>query len=148
MDKYNKRYGFRTLHRIFDNINDFNSSTFAHHDLSDEKVKDHFKRGIERLNYIKANKIPILFVNVSHDPEFKNNIHEQKLVDSIVNNGFTMKLISIYCTKNVKIPTLCYIDETHIIYTIPSYGVNDIRDDIIIKNILSKHYSFNLLSLE
>ncbi len=43
MDKYNKRYGFRTLHRIFDNINNFNSSTFAHHDLSDEKVKDHFK---------------------------------------------------------------------------------------------------------
>jgi hypothetical protein len=146
----NKTHGFRTLHKIFDNVLDYHTSTIAHHDLSNEAHQTHFKRGVERLIYIRNNKIPILFVNISHISEFKNNINESNLIDSIKKNGFiNMKLISIFKDNNVKELILNDISEFHIIYTIPSYGYDDPRDDKIIETILLKYFKFdNLLNKE
>jgi hypothetical protein len=149
MENDNITHGFRTLNKIFDNINDFHSATIAHHDLLDEDVQQHFLKGIERLHYIKNNNIPILFVNISM--EFDNTIYNRLLIDSIIKNGFNnMKIISIYKTDDINFePKLIHICDNHIIYKIPSYGYNDSRDDSIIKDILLKHYNFDkLLKLE
>jgi hypothetical protein len=56
MDKLNEQYGVRTLNTIFDNPDDYHSSTLAHHDLSNIEHINHFKRGLERLEKIKKYK--------------------------------------------------------------------------------------------
>ena len=42
MDKLNEQYGARTLNTIFDNLDDYHSSTIAHHDLSNIEHINHF----------------------------------------------------------------------------------------------------------
>jgi hypothetical protein len=159
-DYLNKTYGYRTLHKLFDDINDYDSSTIAHHDLSIEKHREHFKRGIHRLNYIKEQNIPILFIHISFF--FDNTSYTQELVDSIKNNGFNnMKILSIYKDENIYETQLIHLSENHIIYKIPTFAKNtqkqnyanfdysDPRDDAIIREIISIHFNFeNLLSIE
>jgi hypothetical protein len=58
----NDEHGNRTLNINFDNINEWHGATIAHHDLSDEKVKDHFERAITRFYKLLKHKIPTLFV--------------------------------------------------------------------------------------
>lgn len=149
MSELNAKHGFRTLHRLFDDVTDYHSSTIAHHDLSNEDHKAHFDRGLKRLEYIKANKVPILFVSISHDPEFKNDFHDQALIDSMKTCGFNMKVLSIYCDRHTRDPPECvYNDGTHIVYRIPSVagfyidgGDTDINDEVI-RDILNKHFTF------
>ena len=150
MEVENKRYGYRTLHKLFDNIYDYHSSTIAHHDLSNPLHIKHFERGIQRFNYIKEHDIPILFVNISIEYEFNNAGDITKLIESLKNYGFkNMKIISIYKTsKQMVEPTLLHMDNVHISYEMYSYGYDDTRDDAVIKNILLKHFNLDhLLSI-
>ena len=163
----NESHGYRTINKIFDNVNDYHDATIPHHDLSNNIDKQHFIRGINRLDYIKENNIPILFVNISM--EFDNTIICQPLIDSIINCGFTnMKVLSIYKMYTDELdneidsevdseieyridnePILIHISDNHIIYKIHSYGYNDIRDDKVIENILLKHFTFdNLIDIK
>jgi hypothetical protein len=159
-DHLNKAYGCRTLHKIFDDINDYDTATIAHHDLTISEHKEHFERGIRRLNYIKECNIPILFIHISFF--FDNTQFSQDLIDSIKNNGFNnMKILSIYKDQHITETQLLHIYENHIIYKIPTFAKNpenmsynnfdysDERDDELIMNIISKHFSFEkLLSIE
>jgi hypothetical protein len=150
MEVENKRYGYRTLHKLFDNIHDYHSSTIAHHDLSNPLHIKHFERGIQRLNHIKDNQIPILFVNISIEYEFNNTCEVSKLIESLKKYGFkNIKIISIYKTsKQMDKPTLLHMDDYHIAYEMYSYGYDDIRDDVVIKNILLTHFNLDhLLSI-
>lgn len=147
MHKENEIHGFRTLHKLFDDVNDFHSSTIAHHDLSCSKHMQHFLRGINRLNYIRDQNIPILFVNISM--EYDNTHNDPCLIDSIVKSGFNnMKILSIYKTNTVSERQLVHISEFMIIYKIPTHGYDNINDDIIIKDIILTHFNCdNLLNI-
>ena len=151
MDTCNNTWGYRTLHRVFDDITDYHTATIAHHDLSNEKVVEHFKRGLRRLEHIKLTNIPILFVSTSYYGEFKNNTHNKELIDSIVSSGFrNMYLISIYFDINSPVISCDYNDGQHIIYTVPysGTGLNTSTYDTTVKDILSKHFTFdNLVSI-
>ena len=140
MSEENKIHGCRTLHKLFDNINEYHSSTIAHHDLSCKEHKQHFLRAINRLNYIKNQNIPILFVNISM--EYNNTNYDPALIDSIIKNGFNnMKILSIYKTNTVSEMELVHISEFMIIYKIPTHGYVDTKDDIIIMDIIQKHFN-------
>lgn len=147
MCEENKKHGFRTLHKLFDDINDYHSATIAHHDLNSIEHKQHFLRAINRLNYIRSQNIPILFVNISM--EYDNTHYDPYLVDSIIKSGFNnMKILSIYKTNTVSETQLVHISEHMIIYKMPTYGYDDIKDDIIIKEIIQKHFNCeNLLDI-
>jgi len=135
----NQQHGFRTLNKMFDNPYDFHSATIAHHDLSSDKDKQHFKRAITRLNYIKDHNIPILFINISM--EYDNTYYDPVLVESIIKYGIkNMKILSIYKTNTVSEIQLVHISEYMIIYKMPTYGYDDIRDDNTIKGIIQKHF--------
>lgn len=58
----NSKYGNRTLNIVFDDLTDWHGATIAHHDLSDEKNKNHFERAITRLYKLFSNNIPTLFI--------------------------------------------------------------------------------------
>jgi hypothetical protein len=150
MEVENKIYGYRTLHKLFDNIYDYHSSTIAHHDLNNPLHIKHFERGIQRFNHIKDNHIPILFVNISIEYEFNNTGDVSNVIESLKKYGFkNIKIISIYKTsKKMVEPTLLHMDDDHISYEMYSYGYDDIRDDVVIKNILLTHFKFDhLLSI-
>lgn len=144
------RWGPRTLNKILDDVDDYHSSTIPHHDLSDENIKHHFQRGLKRLEYIKENNIPILFVDISM--EFDNRVPDKRLAESIIKNGFSkMNIISIWKdgTGRVTEPTLLYADDYHIIYEIPSQGYYAPADDSIINDVLNRHYKFdNLIKVD
>ena len=110
MSNCNFLHGNRTLNRIFDDIGNYHSSTIAHHDLSKEEDILHFKRGIDRLNLIKTKNIPILFVNISHSSEFKNNFHDKKLVESLKRYGFIkFNIIFNKFIRRHQIFNICFI---------------------------------------
>ena len=143
-EEENKTHGFRTLNKEFDAITDYHSATIAHHDLSNKDAEEHFKRGIKRLEVIRDNKIPILFVNTSTSYEFNNSEQNIILIDSIRNYGFTnIKLLSIY--RNVKETgvRLKYKDNYNYIYTMPCKDNN--TDSLIIKEIINTHFDVNAL---
>lgn len=149
MASLNNLHGKRTLHRLFDNINDYHSATIAHHDMSNEEHIEHFKRGLLRLDYIKHNHIPILFVNISHSSEFNNSFPNPKLIQSIRQNGFSnMKLLSIYLDNTAIGTTMKYMDDYHIIYITHSDGYNSISDDTRIRDIIMRHFVPKLISKE
>lgn len=149
MGYLNKEHGFRTLNRLFDVPTNFHSATIAHHDLSTEKDQEHFKRGLQRLEYIKEKELPVLFVHISMD--FNNTHPNPALISSILAGGFKhMKVLSIYKTETpVAKPKLLHESTNHIIYKMHTDGYNDPREDSIIEAILLKHFKFSkLLTLD
>ena len=141
----NKKSGFRTLNKVMDNVNDYHDATIAHHDLSTETAKRHFERGIQRLNIISKQNIPILFIDMSASWDFKNNYHNQELIDSILRYGFTnMMLFSFYEDNSIAENKLIYSDKYHHVYTVPS------KDKINrVKDILYSNFNLdNLLTIE
>lgn len=101
MHYYAREFGHRTLNRVFDNIEDFHSATFPHHDLSKEDMIDHFTRGIRRFNSIKKHTIPILFVNISHSTEFNNLENTDTIVDALLDTNHTnFHMVFIYVVNS------------------------------------------------
>lgn len=89
IEKYkdlNKEHGDRTLNKIFDNIDDWHSAMIAHHDMSSEKVKDHFERAISRFYKLINNNIPTLFVYTGPNIVFEKC---QELVKIFTKEGYT-----------------------------------------------------------
>lgn len=146
-ENLNKTYGNRTLNNVFDNINNYHDATIAHHDLSLENHYEHFNRGLKRLNFIKNNNIPILFVNISHFTEFNNSQINHELTNSIKNFGFNnFKILSIYITnKSNKKIKLLYQNKYNIIYQVQSIKEYKNFNVDIINYILNKHFKFNKL---
>jgi hypothetical protein len=146
----NEQWWPRTLNKVLDDVNDYHSSTIAHHDMGDEDVKLHFQRGIKRLEYIRDNNIPILFVDMSM--EFDNRNPDKRLAESIIKYGITnMKIISIWKDSfgGTTEPTLLHEDDHHIIYSIRSEGYEAPHDDCIIKDVLHRHFKFdNLITVD
>jgi hypothetical protein len=128
-------------------MDDYHSSTIAHHDFNNPDHIAHFERGLSRLFYVREVNAPILFVNISY--EFDNSKPHSKLINAILNNGFTnMKLISFYLTKDIIQDTLNFIDDHHISYTITTKGLNHPDDDVKIQNLLHTHFTFdNMLAI-
>ena len=153
MEEENKIHGFRTLHRKFDDINGYHTSTFAHHDLSQESVKNHFKRGIVRLHKIKKHNIPILFIQISHESEYNNSKQNDNLFKSFKESGFTnYSLIQIYLhessSNNLFSKEANVVNENYIIYNLKidcKYGEEKYDKDV--ETILKKHFNLsNLIS--
>lgn len=90
MTVLNQKHGFRTLHRDFDNIENYHSATQAHHDLSNSKDMNHFVRGIQRFEKMRNEKIPILFLNVSDANMFYNSDPGscQEVIDTLLKSGW------------------------------------------------------------
>ena len=96
-----RKFGHRTLHRLFDDIDDFHSATFPHHDLSRQDMVDHFTRGLRRLNSIKKHEIPILFVNISHCTEFNNLENTDTIVQALLDTNHTsFHVVFIYVVNS------------------------------------------------
>ena len=143
----NNKYGNRTINKVFDNINDYHSSTIPHHDLSLKKDLKHFERGIKRLEYIKKIKKLILFINISHSSEFNNSIYNINLLNSIKKYGFeNFFIICIYKNENIKEDKPLIIVNNYYIYEIKSFGYNDPRDDLKIHNLIKQKFNINLIS--
>jgi len=146
----NDKWWPRTLNKVLDDVNDYHSSTIAHHDMGDEDVKLHFQRGIKRLEYIRDNNIPILFVDISM--EFDNRHPDKRLAESIIKYGITnMKIISIWKDGSGRVtePTLLHADDHHIIYEIRSEGYYAPADESVINDVLHRHFTFdNLIKVD
>ena len=142
-----KNDGARTLHTVFDNVNDYHSSTIAHHDLSDIEHVNHFKRGLKRLDTIKKNKIPILFVQISHEIEFNNSLKNDKLIKSIINSGFeNMFLLSIFVFRSNRYKENIEVFDNCIVCCIKidgAYGSKNYDDHIL--RILKTYFDFSNL---
>jgi len=143
MKNVNHKYGFRTLHKVFDNVNDYHSATIAHHDLSNIEHKKHFDRALKRLYYIRDKHIPILFVNISM--EVDNTAYNACLVDDILSCGFNMKVLSIYKTNTVDKLTLLHESNHMITYKMPTYGYDNVEDDKMIAYIIRLHFNCDSL---
>lgn len=147
MDKLNEQYGVRTLNTIFDNPDDYHSSTLAHHDLSNIEHINHFKRGLERLEKIKKYKIPILFVQISHESCFNNSLKNDKLIKRIIDSGFeNMFLLSIYVFTSNKYKEKIEVYDNCIVCCIKiggTYG-NEKYDNYILR-ILKTYFDFSNL---
>lgn len=142
----NHKYGCRTLHKLFDNVDDYHSATIAHHDLSTIEHKEHFARALNRLYYIRDHRIPILFVNISM--EYDNTKYDADLVNSILQHGFNMKILSIYKTNTVDKLTLIKTYPHMILYKMPTYGYDHIEDDKMIDYIIRLHFNCdNLMTI-
>jgi uncharacterized protein YfbU (UPF0304 family) len=67
MNNLNKIYGYRSIYKKFNNYNLsdiqqlYHGVTFAHHNLKDDKVIEHFDRCFKRLDIIKKKRIKCLF---------------------------------------------------------------------------------------
>ena len=104
----------------------------------------HFIRGIDRLYYIRDNNIPILFINISM--EFDNTQCNTQLINSIHNYGFNnMKILSIYKSTDIHELELLHTCDNNIIYKMHSDGLYSTNDDIIVKDIILKHFNINNL---
>lgn len=116
------KYGYRTLHRLFDNLNRFHSAFMPHHDYRNDDVKEHFQRGIGRLEKIKKHGIPTLFVQLSEFDDYDNSVQNNELVESIKNSGYDGNVLSICTYKPEKHPTLkekLEVFKNQIVYTVP-----------------------------
>ena len=82
--------------------------------------------------------------------DFNNTEYDSCLVDSISKSSFNnMKILSIYKTNDVSKLELIHISEYMIIYKMPTYRYEDIRDDTVIEYIIKKHFNCdNLLEID
>lgn len=145
----NKLYGFRTFNKFFDDIDNIYTTTFAHHDLSLDKDYQHFERGIQRLNYILKNNIPILFVNLSHINEFNNLENTELIIDCLKEkkyDNFHILFINISNEEKDNIE-LILKDKYKTIYNIYNvkYESNEKLDNIIKLIILNNFNIDNLI---
>lgn len=144
MEHLNSIHGSRTLNSNFDDIHDYHSATIAHHDLSDNKDKRHFIRGLDRFEYMRDNNVSILFINIAM--EFDNTNQDPNLISAFKDYGFTkFRILSIFKTNMISQMELLSESEYMVVYKIPSYGYNDEKDDKIIENIIQLHFKYDSL---
>ena len=110
----------RTLHKLFDNLENWDSSTIAHYDLTTEKDMNHILRCIERFNKLRDNNIPTLFFNISIASEYDNTKDTEKVVDIFHNTNWTnFHIIFIYFNeKSEKEINKIFCDKFKTIYVI------------------------------
>lgn len=144
----------RTLHKLFDDITNWDSATFAHHDIIKNKNDmEHFLRGINRFNKIKNNNISTLFINVSQSREYDNTLETDDLVNCLIKNGWNnFHILFIYFNEldDHSINIICQ-DSYKTIFVINDNSVqnNEDRASCYIKHILENNYNLtNLLSIE
>ena len=90
----------RTMNKLFDDMDDWDSSTIPHYDLSTEKDMGHILRCIERFNKIRDNNIFTLFLNISVASEYNNTINTEKLVEVLNNTKWSnFHIIFIYFSE-------------------------------------------------
>jgi hypothetical protein len=149
----------RTIHKLFDNINDWHSSSIPHYDLCTEKDMGHMLRCIERFNKIRDNNIPTLFLNISISPEYDNTINTEKIVDALhKTNWNNFHIIFIYFNEeNDKKINKIFSDKFKTIYTIndtcgttskeydkAALYLEEIFKEFSINNLVSISYICNL----
>lgn len=110
MKNLNSKYGHRTFIDIFDDPSNYHEASLPHHDLSQVEILGHFRRGIKRLEYIKANKVDILFI-------YSVNAIEGKYIDAFnvrkinelfyeFHNQFNCSTIALISTINANHATI------------------------------------------
>lgn len=102
---------------------------------------------MERLEKIKKYKIPILFVQISHESCFNNSLKNDKLIKSIIDSGFeNMFLLSIYVFTSNKYKEKIEVYDNCIVCCIKiggTYG-NEKYDNYILR-ILKTYFDFSNL---
>ena len=82
----NNTYGFRTIHSQLNTYDEndytktFHLATFAHHNLNDDNIKEHFNRCFKRIDIIKEQKIKTLFCLFIHKCENYSDIPFEKVI--------------------------------------------------------------------
>jgi hypothetical protein len=132
----NEEYGNRTLNINFDNINEWHGATIAHHDLSDETVKDHFERAVTRFYKLFMHKIPTLFIftgpNIS--------VHKcQELAERFKQE--TLHFHILFCN---------FVERTEITETLkdPFFTIYDVHHEKELRTILTKYDLTELITIE
>lgn len=132
----NDEHGNRTLNKKFDNTNEWHCATIAHHDLSEESVKDHFERAIQRFYKLVNNEIPTLFIFTGP------NIERQKCRE--LAERFEKE------TRNFHILFCNFVKDSPIIkrFTDPFYTIYDVDHERDLHTILKNYDLTDLISIE
>ena len=160
----NSQYGLRTINKKFyyDENNLYNSyhlATFAHHNLNDNKVKEHFDRCFNRLDMIKKYKIKTLFCLFFHS-QYDKNISDDDIIklSLYLSNKYNCHLLVIYFNKynnnkndNIKIHikndilTYLYVNNNSSEYNDQEFSLKYIFNSImnVKENILLSYQEIN-----
>lgn len=109
----NREHGNRTLHILYDDLKDWHSATIAHHDMSDEKVKDHFERAVTRFYKLLWNRVPTLFIYTGPAVNFEKCVKLVNIMSKENNPNF--HILFCFFVENSPI-TKIYNDEHMSIY--------------------------------
>tara|TARA_B000000475_G_C15863230_1_gene393082 strand:+ start:31 stop:699 length:669 start_codon:yes stop_codon:yes gene_type:complete len=149
----------RTMHKLFDDLEDWDTSTIPHYDLTTQKDMNHMLRCIERFNKIRDNNIPTLFLNISVASEYNNTINTEKIVDCLCKTNWNnFHIIFIYFNEeSQKKINKIYSDKFKTIYVISdtcntnsneydkcAVYLNKILEDFNINNLVSIDFINNL----
>lgn len=106
--KLNQKHGFRTLHRYMSKDYDdhttmiddrYHGATFPHHNLNQNKDREHFKRCYSRINHIREEKIRTLFCLFLH-PKYPQYVHVSKedviRLSEFLQSRFNCHLLVVY----------------------------------------------------
>ena len=104
MKNLNSKYGHRTFIDNFDDPSNYHEASLPHHDLSQAEILGHFRRGIKRLEYIKMNKVEILFVYSVNEIEdrYRDAFNVRKINELFCefHNQFNCSTIGLISTIN------------------------------------------------
>ena len=151
-EKYNKQFGFRTIHILFQNMmkidnnnihESFHKATFAHHNLNNTKDVLHFNRCFERLNIIKKNKIKTLFCLFYHVNYYGfKNIHLNDIIElaEYLSINFNCHLLVIhFCkTKTNKMVSLILKNDKITLYYVNSDYTEYEKNEKYLKFIMNE----------
>lgn len=134
--------GARTFHTEFDNINNYEDATFAHHDLSSSSHREHFERAVQRFNSLLLNEVPTLFVCV---PD-KITLEEYYNLIEFFDNKNSYVLTIQFNSVETKLFKSCKKGSLFYIQNIPDNAPFNKMD--VIKHLLCPVADKNLLTLE
>ena len=127
-----KNFGKRILHRGFDDMNDYHSSTIPHHDIRKQKDWDHFQRTIERFDKLRKNNIPTLFLNTSYVPEYINTTipESERIIHVLKSTGWSkFHVLFVYFTEGPETKiTKLFADKYKSIYGVTALPKNPEKD--------------------
>lgn len=141
-DEATIKRGSRTFHKAFDDINNYEDATFAHHDLSKLADRQHFERAIYRFNALLANEVPTLFVCV---PDKVTIVEHEQLVNLLGNKNNYVLTIE-FNSQETKLAKTCNDGSLFGIKTISDDAAFNKKD--VLKHLIQSHVSKNLLSFD